>query len=318
MTKEKIYLFSNAIEKDLEILESYFRKRKYAKETISQYRNYAGLFLQWLERNNATAETVNYTLLKNFIFQLKEEKSIGQTNRILIAINHYYKSLDLGINPASGMRLRGMDRNFKNYFVEYETLEQLYKLYGTIDNAKRRNKVMLGLMIYQGVTSGELHQLKPSHIDLNETKILIPGSKNSNRRILKLEANQLLELQAYVKEIRPQMLADIESEKVKEQPGRKPKQIDPKIYEQLFFSRGGGANVKSSLHNMFRAIQKVYPKITSTKVIRSTVISHWLRHYDVRKVQYMSGHRYVSSTERYNAFNLQDLEESLNNYHPLK
>jgi len=148
MTKEKNYVFSNAIEKDLEILESYFRKRKYAKETINQYRNYAGLFLQWLEQNNATAETVNYTLLKNFIFQLKEEKSIGQTNRILIAINHYYKSLDLGINPASGMRLRGMDRNFKNYFVEYETLEQLYKLYGAIDNAKRRNKVMLGLMIY--------------------------------------------------------------------------------------------------------------------------------------------------------------------------
>jgi integrase/recombinase XerD len=37
-----------------------------------------------------------------------------------------------------------------------------------------------------------------------------------------------------------------------------------------------------------------------------------------RKVQYKAGHRYVSTTERYQAGNLEDLQEALNIHHPLK
>ena len=32
----------------------------------------------------------------------------------------------------------------------------------------------------------------------------------------------------------------------------------------------------------------------------------------------MAGHRYVSSTERYQTTNLEDLKEALNKHHPLK
>mgnify|MGYP000907514115 FL=1 len=48
------------------------------------------------------------------------------------------------------------------------------------------------------------------------------------------------------------------------------------------------------------------------------VIAEWLKKIDVRKVQYMAGHRYVSSTERYNGMNLQELKDSLNKFHPMK
>ncbi len=36
------------------------------------------------------------------------------------------------------------------------------------------------------------------------------------------------------------------------------------------------------------------------------------------KVQYMAGHKYVSSTERYRTDNPEDLQKELEKYHPLK
>ena len=83
-------------------------------------------------------------------------------------------------------------------------------------------------------------------------------------------------------------------------------------------SENGNDNIKQSLYHMFRAIKKTHPKITSGKIIRSTIIAEWLKTKDIRIVQYMAGHRWVSSTERYNVFNLQELKDSLKKHHPLK
>ena len=101
-------------------------------------------------------------------------------------------------------------------------------------------------------------------------------------------------------------------------PGRKPDKINPVIYERLFFSENGSDNIKNSLLHLFRAVKRVYPKITSAKAIRSAVIAEWLKTKDIRIVQYMADHRWVSSTERYNDFNLQELKESLRRHHPLR
>ena len=69
---------------------------------------------------------------------------------------------------------------------------------------------------------------------------------------------------------------------------------------------------------MFRSIKKKYLNISSGKIIRSTVIAEWLKTNDVRIVQYMAGHRWVSSTEKYNLANVEALKESLKKHHPLK
>lgn len=39
----------------------------------------------------------------------------------------------------------------------------------------------------------------------------------------------------------------------------------------------------------------------------ASVITNWLQYYNLREVQYMAGHKYVSSTERYRTDNLEDL-----------
>ncbi|MBK7637691.1 MAG: site-specific integrase [Saprospiraceae bacterium] len=183
-----------------------------------------------------------------------------------------------------------------------------------MDDRDKRNKLILSLMIYQAVTTEELSILEPGHIRLKEGKIYIPAHDKINSRTLDLDASQMLGLQEYLLIIRPRMLTHTTLHRG----GRKPAAIDPVITEKLFFSERGSSRIKPSLYHIFKKIKKHYPKIGSGMIIRHTVIAEWLKTIDIRKVQYMAGHRYVSSTERYNVMNLQELKDSLNKYHPLK
>jgi integrase/recombinase XerD len=64
-------------------------------------------------------------------------------------------------------------------------------------------------------------------------------------------------------------------------------------------------------------LKKLNRNIESVQQIRTSVITHWLKHYNLREVQYMAGHRYVSSTEAYLINDLDDLQEDINKYHPI-
>ncbi len=308
------YKYNQDIEKQLQTFEKYLRSKKFAIDTIRQTRNYAGVFLEWLEQEGKKVEHIEYQEMTDFIFQLKKEKSTNLVKRIILAVRHYYESLNLDRNPASGIHMRGNRKSIINDIISYAELTDLYNAYQILDDRSSRNKVILGILVYQGITTGELHKLEPGHIKLKEGKIYIPGHGKSNSRTLKLEASQLLELQEYLLVIRPRMLDNVKAHR----PGRKPSEIDPRIQEKLFFSVRGDSNIKQSLYHMFRAIKKTRPKVSSGKIIRSTVIAEWLKSYDLRVVQYMAGHRYVSSTERYQVASLRELKESLNMHHPLK
>ena len=308
------YKYSDKIEKQLQIFDQYLRSKKYAVDTIRQTRNYAGVYLEWLAKQEKKAEDIDYQAFTDFIFQLKKEKTVNLTKRIILAVRHYYESLEIDKNPASGIHIRGSRKSILNDIVLYSELLELYNTYQTLDDRAKRNKVILGLLIYQAITTGELHQLEPRYIKLKEGKIYIPGHGNTNGRSLKIETAQLLELQEYLIVIRPRMLANITAYRS----GRKPNKINPIIKNKLFFSENGNDNIKQSLYHMFRAIKKTHPKIASGKIIRSTIIAEWLKTKDIRIVQYMAGHRWVSSTERYNVFNLQELKDSLKKHHPLK
>ena len=92
----------------------------------------------------------------------------------------------------------------------------------------------------------------------------------------------------------------------------------PAVAHRLFFSERGNGNIKNSLYHMFRQIKKMNPKITSVKVIYQSVITEWTKTIRTRQVQYMAGYRCVGSVERYKNYNLEELTEALNEYHPLK
>jgi len=121
------YTYKASIEKKLIAFEVYLQSKRYAPDTIRQARNYAGVYLEWLEEQGMTAGQVEYRELTDFIFQLKKDErpisegvkhdsasrertakaggrhySANLARRILLAVRHYYESLGIDKNPATG------------------------------------------------------------------------------------------------------------------------------------------------------------------------------------------------------------------------
>ena len=52
------------------------------------------------------------------------------------------------------------------------------------------------------------------------------------------------------------------------------------------------------------------------KQVCTSVITHWLKQYNLREVQYMEGHRHVSSTEAYLVNHMEDLRADIDEFYP--
>lgn len=303
MNKSPEYSFTIEIEKHLIKFRKYLEIKRLDKSTIRMKTNYTGYFLKWLEIENLQQARVTYNDLLVFIDYCKEKgRSSKLINCNLRAIRNYYEYLktkdDFLINPAVNLHLKGIRKKLPHDILSYETLEELYNDYKAYDLRTKRNRIILGLLVYQGVTTDELHRIEVNDIDLKNGRISVRGSKRSYSRKLELKSVQILELQEYINEIRPKLIKQ--------------------ETEQLIISIKGSGNVKPSLFSMFKQIKKIAPNIQNAKQIRSSVIIYWLKSHNLRKVQYMSGHKYISSTERYQMNNIESLQKQLDLFHPLK
>ena len=302
--------------------EKYLDKQGYEENTRRQYLNYTAYFLEWMKVSNQEGNQINYPELLSYIRHCQDrDDSIKLINRKLLSVRKYYEHLQLEgktiKNPASGLYLKGKRVGVPNNLLDKKELKELYNQYQPYDLRTTRNKIILSLLINQAVTTDELHKLEPGHIKLKSGKIEIPGSKHSNGRILELKSNQIIELQEYLTETRPAILKAIRENMY--WPGRKAEKPDFKLLDnRLFTSMNGGSSLKNSLKHLTVALQQLNKKVRDVRQIRQSVIAEWLKQEDVRKVQYKAGHKHVSTTERYQASNLEDLQEALNQHHPLK
>ena len=64
-------------------------------------------------------------------------------------------------------------------------------------------------------------------------------------------------------------------------------------------------------------VRKINPQVKNAKQIRASVITKWVKMYNLRKAQYLAGHRYISSTESYLQNDMEGLKEEVQQYHPL-
>jgi integrase/recombinase XerD len=141
----------------------------------------------------------------------------------------------------------------------------------------------------------ELTKLEINHLQLDKGKIYVPSTKRTNKRILDLKPFQILPLHEYLLTER--------------------KSLNEEIERNYLFHKKRLVRGMSRIKAM---INRYEPRLKSMAQIRASVITNWLKHYNLREVQYMAGHKYVSSTERYRTDNLEDLQKELEKYHPLK
>lgn len=321
------YSFNKGILKRLGGFGEWLEELGNSPNTIRQKLNYAGFYLQWVESENLTETGARYNDLLSFITHCRKHGcSNRHINRKLGSIRDYYNCLkENGLctsNPAANLHLRGERKRLPPGILDFNDLEKLYSNYDTGTLRGKRNKAIFGLLAYQGLATGELGRLRPDHLKLDEGKIYIQGNRKKSGRELKLEPCQILELESYLKETRPQILEDIEGHKPGRpacRPGRKPNEINEvQLENQLFTSINGSTSIKSSLLHMFKGLHRLNPSILNPKQIRASAITHWLKSRNLRQAQYMAGHSCISSTERYKLADLEGLMNKLDKYHPLK
>lgn len=277
-------------------------------------------FTEWLATQGVYELTeVSYSDALTFI-QYCNSKGTGKKTQVMYIrhLNHYYNFLrseeGLKENPVAHIRIKGVKRKILHDILTTEELDNIYKNYpaevtiqpGKImppqertNLARKRNKVILGLLIYQGLHSGEIASLKVTDVKLREGKIYIPSKKRSNSRTLKLEAHQLFDIIDYINDTRKKQL---------EKAGMQS--------EQLFFNPREAKKFFGMTQSMLNVIKQYCSKVKNLEQIRASVITHWVKIYDLRKAQYLAGHRYVGTTEGYKQNSIDDLKGDIKKYHP--
>ncbi len=280
---------------------AYLQQKNLSASTIKAYTRRGNYFLAWLHREDNSLENFTYNDVLDFMrYCTDEQKSKRNIHALLGTVRHYSNYLILhgkrNDNPAAGIFIKGLSRKLPINLLSVEEMEELFKQYSIQLNVDSSKKIMLGLMIYQGLMGGELMRVESQHIKIKEGKILVKGTKRSNERILDLQALQITELQNY-----------LNANKFKE----------GAMFTEQKLKVLSDKNVKNRVQYMFDQLKKLNPKVINAKQIRSSVITEWLRKNNLRQVQYMAGHKYVSSTERYQTNNLDDLQNELQQHHPM-
>ncbi|NOQ75453.1 MAG: hypothetical protein GQ574_25815 [Crocinitomix sp.] len=77
-------------------------------------------------------------------------------------------------------------------------------------------------------------------------------------------------------------------------------------------------NLNNQVSDLFQELKGLNQKVQNGLHIRASVILHWLLLHGKRQVQYMIGHKWISSTEHYQLQNLEELTDLLETHHPFK
>ncbi|MFZ6053512.1 tyrosine-type recombinase/integrase [Halocola ammonii] len=297
----------------------YLLGKGYSTTTVNRYTRDAMRFETWMKKENVPEDEVSYADILHYI-QYKRSRVQQRTISTLVnSLKHYFNFLAGDIareNPTSQIIIRGVKRKHLYEILSRKELESLYHEFKIPDKetdpdknqnwfqtsvlASSRNKIMLGLMIYQGLGTTELKRLTEKDLKLREGKIYVAGTRRSNERELKLESHQILDLMEYSLHTRKELLT-----------------LTGKTTDLLFISAGASRNFDNTMQKLMKKLKTQNPKITNAKQIRTSVITHWLKNHNLREVQYMAGHRFVSSTEAYLVNDLDDLQEDITKFHPI-
>ena len=282
--------------------KKYLIDKGFSINTASEYSKFIEKkFILYLFENTLSIENLVHEHLMQYIRYRKSGGIKAKTiNLELKKISYYlqYKNLP---NVAEPVRLKGVQRRIPHDLFTEKQLDEIYQKFPesrnswTHENTLKTYHIILGLKIYQGLQEQELTKLEINHLQLDKGKIYIPSTRRTNKRILELKPFQIVPLYEYLTEERKHLKDEIEGNY---------------LFHKKRLIRG--------MVRIKKMINRYEPRLKSMAQIRASVITNWLRHYNLREVQYMAGHKYVSSTERYRTDNLEDLKKEIEKYHPLR
>jgi len=256
-----------------------------------------------------------YQQIMDVIGALRKKYSNPRTiNRFLAAIKKYYDYLQYtGVrkdHPCKSIKLRdGKRRDIQ--LQDLFSTQELEVLLESKPKRKRdrklfviRDKLILSLLIYQGLVRTEISLIETDDINLEEGTITVKGDERTNKRTLPLKAKQIHLLYEYQSKERPRSTSN-----------------------KLFIGMRSEPMSSDSLARIVQGYQYLFtpegahsPEKTLTcQTIRMSVTRNLLKEgKDVRIVQAYMGHKSPGTTEKYKQSHTEELKAEIQKYHPLK
>jgi len=268
---------------------------------VLQYENYCS--------ENQKLENLSFEALLKIIEIQRNKYSIITVNNQLHSLKCYFfyqiKLENRTDNPIENFRIKFEKTKILQGFLTSEELDFIYENYPNNKKGKYksygfRNKLILGLMVYQGLSTGTLEALKTSDINLEKAQITVPrtSERKLNPRVLPLESVQIIDFYNYLSGQKKEL------------------EIFLKVEQNnlLLFPLRETSRMKD-ITKMIKSDVCKYFKIKELYQLRISRIMLWLKIYNLRKVQYKSGYKCLSSLEKYRQDQLESLKQAVEKYH---
>jgi len=260
------------------------------------------------KKANINAEKYDYGKVMQYIEILRNEHSVNNVKRVIASIKKYYDYLiETGKrkdNPARAIRIRDGKENpiqLQDLFTEKELQILLVPRIERYPFLTKRNKIIMSLLVNQGLRIGEIEQLQVTDIDLEKATIQINKTGITNARNLPLKAEQILLLYEFINQDRNK-LKTVRNDK-----------------NALLLGKLGTPITKEDVDYLISTYQKQSKKrLTSTTIRQSVIANLFIKNNDLRIVQYFAGHKSPDTTEKYRQTGLNALKTAIEKLHPIK
>jgi len=285
--------------------KTYLQKRKSSPASIQSHQDDVNGFENWLENEGLDITIVNQKDVLAYLRICKEKGNTNSTlNHKLNSLRKYFNYLEITPNPCQYLQIKGITKRLPINSLTEKELSHLYESYPKNTLHEKRDELILSLLIYQGITTAELINLKVEDVSLVIGIVEIKASRKGQTRKLKLATHQIESIKNYLENIRP---------KLEIQSGLKT--------NQLIINSGKSERkdkLKNTINELVKRLQNRHNYFKNARQLRASRITLWLQQHNLREVQQMAGHRYISSTERYQMDKVEDLQKALDKYHPRK
>ncbi len=280
-------------------------EKNYSQYTIEHYNYDINEFSQFMsEQAIGNLDNVKYLDVRIYLTKLYERKLARKSvARKISCLRSFFKFLVrekiVSENPFTLASIPKADKKLPEFFYE-EELAQLFKACDSETVLGQRNKAILELLYATGMRVSECSQIRLKDLDMNLSTVLVRG-KGSKERYIPFGSFAFDAIQQYI------------------QNGRKNLLTEHSQNDYLFLNyRGGPLTV--------RGIRLILNKLIEQSALTGKIHPHMLRHTfathllangaDMRTVQELLGHSFLSSTQIYTHVTNEYLRKTYMTHHP--
>jgi len=287
---------------------------KYLQQSLMQSSVASYLYdIEKYKKANKNADKYDYQKVMQYMEQLRNNHKVSNVKRVLASIKKYYDYLiEIGKrkdNPVRSIKLRDGKTNpiqLQDLFTEKELQSLLKPRVERYPFLAKRNKIIMSLLVYQGLRIGEIENIKLTDVDLEKANLQIQATGITNARNLPLKAEQILLLYQYINQDRNKLKTFRNDQNA------------------LLLGKLGTPIRKEDIDYLISTYNKApfgglgAKKLTATTIRQSVIANLLAKNNDLRIVQHFAGHKSPDTTEKYRQTGLNALKIAIEKLHPIK